>query len=70
MKHYTWSEDMVSLKVELTRVDDLHRIRAFIPEDEIPGLVINGRLVSCGRLPDEAEVRQWLSEAAQLEQVN
>lgn len=56
-------------KVELTRVEDLHRIRKFMPEGEIPGLVINGRLVSSGRLPDEAEVRYWLSEAAQLEQV-
>ncbi len=51
----------------LSRVDDPHRIRQFMPEETIPGLVINGRLVSSGRLPDEAEVRQWLSEAAQVE---
>lgn len=56
-------------KAELTRVDDPHYIRKFIPEDAIPGLVINGRLVSSGRLPDEAEVRHWLSEATRLEQV-
>jgi hypothetical protein len=52
---------------ELSRVDDPHRIRHFMPEEVIPGLVINGRLVSSGRLPDEAEVRQWLREATQVE---
>ncbi|MEW5957126.1 MAG: thioredoxin family protein [Chloroflexota bacterium] len=51
----------------LSRVDDPHRIRHFMSEEAIPGLVINGRLVSSGRLPDEAEVRQWLREAAQVE---
>lgn len=54
--------------VRLARVDDPHRIRGFIPQDAIPGLVINGQLVSSDRLPDEAEVRQWLQEAARLEQ--
>ena len=54
--------------VQLTRVDDAQEIRKFMPEDALPGLVINGRLVCSGRLPDEAEIRQWLSEAAQLEQ--
>jgi hypothetical protein len=56
--------------VQLTRMDDLHQIRKFIPVEETPALVINGRLVSSGRLPDEAEVRRWLGEAGQLEQQN
>ncbi len=38
-----------------------------MPEDELPGLVINGHLVSSRRLPDEAEIRQWPNEAAQSE---
>lgn len=53
---------------ELTRVDDAHQIRRMMPEDELPGLALNGRLVCWGRLPAEAEVREWLYEAAQLEQ--
>ena len=40
-----------------------------MPQEALPGLLINGRLVCSGRLPDEAEIRLWLSEAAQLEQV-
>jgi len=55
-------------QVQLTWTDDPHQIRKFLPEDALPGLVINGHLVSSRRLPDEAEIRQWLSEAAQLEQ--
>ncbi len=55
-------------QVQLTWTDDPHQIRKFLPEDELPGLVINGHLVSSQRLPDEAEIRRWLSEAAQLEQ--
>ena len=55
-------------EVQLTRVDDPHQIRRFIPEEAIPGLVINGRLVCSGRLPEEAEVRTWLGELTQLEQ--
>ena len=54
-------------QVQLTWTDDPHRIRKFLPEDELPGLVINGHLVSSRRLPDEAEIRQWLSDSAQSE---
>jgi hypothetical protein len=49
-------------QVQLIWMDDPHQIRKFLPEDALPGLAINGRL------PGEAEIRQWLSEAAQLEQ--
>ncbi len=34
--------------VQSTRVDDTQEIRKFMPEDALPGLVINGRLVSSG----------------------
>jgi hypothetical protein len=55
-------------QVQLIWTDDPHQIRKFLPEDALPGLVINGHLISSGRLPDEAEIRQWLNQAAQLEQ--
>ena len=55
-------------QVQLTWTEDPHQIRKFLPEDELPGLAINGHLASSRRLPDEAEIRQWLSQAAQLEQ--
>jgi hypothetical protein len=54
-------------QVQLTRSDDLRQIRHFMPQEALPGLLINGRLVCSGRLPDEAEIRRWLSQAAQLE---
>ena len=53
--------------VKLKRVDDPQQIRKFIAADAIPGLAINDRLVSTETLPDETEVRQWLSETAQVE---
>ena len=53
-------------QVQLAWTDEPHQIREFLPEDALPGLVIDGHLVSSNRLPDEAEIRQWLSEAAQL----
>jgi hypothetical protein len=54
-------------RVPLTRSDDPRQIRQFMPQEALPGLLINGRLVCSGRLLDEAEVRCWLSEAAHLE---
>jgi hypothetical protein len=61
-------EELSLSEVRVTRIDDPHQIRKFIPADAAPGLVINGRLASSGRLPDETEVRSWLSQASQLEQ--
>ena len=55
-------------QVQLTQTDDPRQIRKFLPEEAFPGLVIDSHLVSSGRLPDETEIRQWPSEAAQLEQ--
>ena len=43
--------------VQLTWTGDPPRIRKFLPEDALLGLVINGRL------PDETEVRRWLRGA-------
>ena len=48
------------LEVEFLKVTDMKAIMAF---DLLatPGLVINEKLVSSGRIPTQAEVRQWLT---------
>jgi small redox-active disulfide protein 2 len=35
-----------------------------------PGLVINEKVVSSGRLPSEAEITTWLSDALMAEEAN
>lgn len=47
--------------VEVVRVDDEHRIRHYMPLDEIPGLVIDGALVSMRELPPREKLVEWLS---------
>lgn len=51
------------LEAEFVKVTDMKTIMAF---DLIstPGLVINGRLVSSGRIPTRAEVTQWMTARA------
>ena len=48
---------------EIIKVDDEKTIKKYIPLDLIPGLVIDGRLVSTKNLPDEDTLRKWLREA-------
>ena len=48
------------LQAEFVKVTDMTAIMAY----ELlatPGLVINERLVSSGRIPTQAEVRQWMT---------
>jgi hypothetical protein len=56
-------EDLGRNEDEIIRVDDEKSIKKYIPLDLIPGLVINGRLVSSKSLPDQETLRKWLGEA-------
>ncbi len=46
--------------VEVERVDDERNIRHHIPLDAIPGVLIDGRLVSQGELPTMDTLLGWL----------
>lgn len=48
--------------IQVERVDDERSIRHYIPLDAIPGLVIDGRLVSEREIPSVEILQDWLSE--------
>jgi hypothetical protein len=45
----------------VARVDNEKQIRHHMPLDEIPGLVIDGVLVSTRELPPREKLVEWLS---------
>lgn len=47
--------------VQVERVDDEHTIRHYIPLDAIPGLLIDGRLVSERQVPSMETLQDWLN---------
>jgi small redox-active disulfide protein 2 len=61
-------EAVVEMGVEatLTKVSDMRQIMTY---DIVgtPGLVINGKVVSSGRIPTKAEVTTWIANAAMAE---
>jgi small redox-active disulfide protein 2 len=52
------------LKLEATfeKVTDMGEIMKW-PIISTPGLVVNGKVVSSGRIPSEAEIAAWLKQA-------
>jgi len=47
------------LEAEFEKVPELNEIMKW-PILSTPGLVVNSKLVSAGRIPSEAEIGQWL----------
>lgn len=52
---------------EIARVSDERRIMRYITLDAIPGLAIDGKLVSARTVPDEATLTAWLGDACSAE---
>lgn len=48
--------------IEIVRVSDERAIRKHMPLDEIPGLLIDGELVSTGELPSRETLVEWFSD--------
>ena len=48
------------LEAEFEKVSDMKAIMAYNILST-PGLVINGKLVSSGRIPTQAEIRTWMA---------
>jgi len=50
------------VEAEFVKVTDLQQIMSY-DLLSTPGLVINEQLVSSGRIPTQAEIRQWMTAA-------
>jgi small redox-active disulfide protein 2 len=48
------------IDAEFTKVTDIDAILAY-DVLSTPGLIINDKVVSSGRIPSQAEIRQWLA---------
>ena len=58
--------DEMGMQVEFTKVSDYADIMQYAILTT-PGLVINEKVVCSGRIPTQAEVTTWLSDAAMAE---
>jgi len=51
--------------VQVVRISDEKTIRGYMPLDEIPGLVIDGHLISTAVVPDRSVLLNWFQEVKQ-----
>lgn len=47
--------------VEILRIDDERKIRKFMPLDEIPRLIPDGKLVASRVIPERGDLEGWLA---------
>lgn len=47
--------------IEIVRISDERTIRKYMPLDEIPGLLIDGVLVSTNEIPERETLVEWFS---------
>jgi len=52
----------LAIEAEVVKVTDMGKITEY-PILGTPGLVVNEKVVSSGRIPSEAEVMTWLADA-------
>ena len=52
----------MGFEADISKITDYSEIMSF-PIVSTPGLVINERLVSAGRIPSQAEVNNWVVDA-------
>ena len=55
------AEQLGAIKFEIKRVTDEERVLKYMPLDEIPGLLIDGVLVSTQEIPPRETLVRWLS---------
>jgi len=55
------AEQLGATNFVIERVSDEKRVLEYMPLDEIPGLLINGVLVSTREIPPRETLVQWLS---------